>query len=366
MNVLSKLVVVALGFTSLMLGQANAEDSRFSDTLYTLSNNAEHNSVLVFNRNAEGYMEFSDEVDTEGQGTGGGLGNQGALAMSENQRYLFAVNAGSNDVSVFRMSPNSLELLDRAAVDGIGPVSVTVSHNLVYVVNAEDDSIFGFRFDHRHGKLHPLPASKMALSGTGTSPAQISFNPTGDVLVVTEKASNQVVTFALGENGLPVKRYVLDSAGQVPFGFAFGKRDQFFVSEAFGLDDGNGATVSSYQIQEDGSASLIDGAVAVNQMAACWLATTPNGRIAFTANTPAGTLSSFSIDSVGKLRLVETIAAKENAPRDMAISNSGKTLFTLNGGDNTIAVYKVMPSAKLQKIQTLDGLPAGFTGLVVR
>ena len=169
----------------------------------------------------------------------------------------------------------------------------------------------------------------------------------------------------MDDNGLPITRHELDSAGQVPFGFAFGKRDQFFVSEALGIG-GNGATVSAYQIHDNGTASLIDGAVAVNQMAACWLATTPNGRIAFTANTPAGTLSSFSIDSAGNMSLLETIAAEETAPRDMAISDSGKMLFTLNGGDNTIAVYRVMASGKLQKMQTIHNLPTGFTGLVVR
>lgn len=366
MNPFSKLLLTAFCLTALLSGQAYAKHGFFKDTVYTLSNDADHNAVLVFKRSGRNHMEAAGQFETGGQGTGGGLGNQGALALSKNERYLFAVNAGSNDVSVFRVWPFGLTLLDRAAVDGLEPVSVAVSHNRVYVVNAKDDSIFGFRFDPRHGKLHPMPESKYALSGDNTGPAQISFNPSGDTLVVTEKATNKISSFPLDENGLPITRHVLDSAGQVPFGFAFGKRDQFFVSEAVGVGDGNGATVSSYQIQDDGSVSLIDGAVAVNQMAACWLATTPNSRMAFTANTPAGTLSSFAIDRAGNLKLMETIAAEENAPRDMAISDNGKTLFTLNGGDNTIAVYRILHSGKLHKIDSIDNLPAGFTGLVAR
>lgn len=366
MKVLARLMFGVLCLVSLMSAPAYAKYGFFHERVFTLSNNADHNAVLVFKRGIRGQMQAAGEFDTGGQGTGGSLGNQGALALSKNQRYLFAVNPGSNDVSVFRVWPFGLTLLDKADVDGLQPVSIAVSHNRVYVVNAQDDSIFGFRFDPWHGKLYPLSGSKYDLSGSNTAPAQISFNPSGDTLVVTEKATNKISSFPLDQDGLPITRHVLDSAGQVPFGFAFGKRDQFFVSEAAGLGNGNGATVSSYQIEDDGSAGLIAGAVAVNQMAACWLVTTPNSRMAFTANTPAGTLSSFAIDSAGHLRLLETIAAHENAPRDMAISDNGKILFTLNGGDNTIAVYRVMRSGKLHKIQTIDGLPTGFTGLVAR
>ncbi|MGR9087908.1 MAG: lactonase family protein, partial [Gammaproteobacteria bacterium] len=294
-----------------------------------------------------------------------GLGNQGALALSKNERYLFAVNAGSDDLSVFRVSKFGLELLDRAQVSGDEPVSVTVDHNLVYVVNAGDDSIFGFRFDPRKGKLRPLPESYRALSATGTAPAQISFNPEGDTLAITEKATNKITTFALDDNGLPASRHTLDSAGTTPFGFSFGKRDRFFVSEAAG-GSANASTVSSYEILEDGAARLLDGAVAVGQTAACWLATVTNGRIAFTANTPADSISSFAIDRAGNLTLLENIAAQEDGPRDMAISDDGRTMYTLNGGSNTIGVYRVSAKGKLQKLQSIDRLPAGFTGLVVR
>jgi len=365
MNNKLKLTALGLCLASLISGHAYAK-GRHHETVYTLSNDVTENAVLAFKPDRQGHLRPVGHFATGGVGTGGGLGNQGALALSENARYLFAVNAGSDDVSVFRVSEQGLKLLDRADVVGDQPVSVTVDHNLVYVVNANDDSIFGFRFDLHAGKLQPLPESHHLLSGSGTAPAQISFNPEGNTLAVTEKATNKITTFSLNDEGLPVEQHSIDSAGNTPFGFAFGKRDQFFVSEANGLGNGAGATVSSYEILEDGSAKLIDGATAVNQTAACWLVTTPNGRIAFTANTPARTLSSFSIDSAGNMTLLETIAAEEANPRDMAMTNDGRTLFTLNGGDNTIGVYQVSHAGKLHKQQSIDNLPVGFTGLIVR
>lgn len=282
-----------------------------------------------------------------------------------NDRYLFAVNAGSNDVSVFRVKHDGLELIDRAAEDGLTPVSVSVAGNRVYVVNAGDDSIFGFRFDPAVGKLLPLPHAHEQLSTSGTGPAQISFDRSGEALVVTEKATNKITTFALNEDGTPAARHVIDSSGTTPFGFAFGKRDQFFVSEAQAGAVG-GATVSSYQLQDDGTASPIDGEVAVGQTAACWLATTPNGRIAFTADTPAGAVSSFSIDRDGHLSLLQTRAAEENRPTDLAVSDDGSVLYTLSGGDHSIGVYRIGNGGSLSKLDTVTELPPGVTGLIVR
>lgn len=373
MKTLFKLTFTAFAFASLIPGIGLADPDKLPkfggnppvETVYTLSNNADGNEVLAFHRHGNGQMEPAGRFATGGTGTGSGLGNQGALALSANARYLFAVNAGSNDLSVFRIDRDGLRLIDRAAEEGTTPVSVAVGPNRVYVVNSGDDSIFGFRFDHRTGKLRPLPESHQKLSGDGTAPAQISFDRGGDALVVTEKATNKITTFSLNEDGSPEARHSIDSAGSTPFGFAFGKRDQFFVSEAQGGAP-DGATVSSYQLLENGTAQLIDGAVAAGQTAACWLATTPTGRIAFTADTPANAISAFSIDAAGHLSLLHTRAAEENRPTDLAVSTDGRMLYTLSGGDHSIGVYRILKGGALQKLQSLGALPAGTTGLIVR
>ncbi len=373
MNKTLKLLVSSFCLASLVpaSGFADAENASSHarvdalETVYTLSNNATQNEVLAFRLDESGHMQPAGRYATGGTGTGSGLGNQGAMALSESGRYLFAINAGSNDVSVFRIKQGELQLVDRAAEEGVTPVSVTVDHNRVYVVNSGDDSIFGFQFDPPSGKLKPLQGSYQKLSGAGTAPAQISFDRDGNALVVTEKATNKITTYALGDNGIPQARHVIDSAGRTPFGFAFGKRDQFFVAEAQG-GAANGATASSYQLLEDGTARPIDGAVAVGQTAACWLATTPNGRIAFTADTPANAISSFTVTPDGHLKLWQTRAADENHPTDLAVSAYGRTLYTLSGGDHSIGVYRIGDAGTLQKQDSLAALPPGVTGLVVR
>ena len=362
MNNTIKSLAAAIALLSPLAGHAGP--ALYRETAYTLSNTA-INTVLAFRLNAAGNMQPAGSYATGGSGTGAGLGNQGALAFSENQRYLFAINAGSNDVSVFRVRDNGLELVDRAAEPGLTPVSLTVAHDRVYVVNAGDDSIFGYRFDARSGRLYPLEQSYRKLGDEASGPAQISFDRDGDALVVTEKAGNKIVSFTLDNRGLPDQKHSVASAGNTPFGFAFGKRNQFFVSEAQG-GAANGATVSAYRLDEDGSVQLLDGAVAVDQTAACWLATSPNGKLAFTANTPAGSIAAFAIGRHGELELLQARAAEESRPNDLAVSDDGRHLYTLSNGDHSIGVYRIGRSGELERLTRLTTLPAGVTGLVLR
>src|SRR5688572_14431568 len=76
--------------------------------VYVMSNSPGGNAILVFDRAAGGALTPAGSLATGGLGTGSGLGSQGALIVSDNGRWLFAVNAGSNSVSVFAVRPNGL------------------------------------------------------------------------------------------------------------------------------------------------------------------------------------------------------------------------------------------------------------------
>jgi hypothetical protein len=125
-----------------------------------------------------------------GTGTGGGLGSQGAVVFTRDGRFLLAVNAGSNDISSFRVRPQGLELLDRVASGGMRPISVTSARGVVYVLNAGGaGNISGFRINNA-GRLSPISGSAQSLSSAASGPAQIEFDERGTRLVVTEKATN--------------------------------------------------------------------------------------------------------------------------------------------------------------------------------
>src|SRR6266571_5582596 len=101
--------------------------------VYTLMNLTSGNAVAVFDRAADGTLTAAGTIATGGTGTGGGLGSQGAVALSDDGRRLFALNAGSNDVSVFSVGPTGLSLASQTASGGTLPISLTVHGNVLYV-----------------------------------------------------------------------------------------------------------------------------------------------------------------------------------------------------------------------------------------
>jgi 6-phosphogluconolactonase len=329
--------------------------------VYTLSNEATGNAVLVFPHAANGSLGTSRSYPTGGLGTGRGLGSQGALALSEDGVWLIVVNAGSNDVSVFRVTAGTLTLTDREPSGGSQPISVTVSRNLVYVLNAGGTgNISGLRLDPS-GRLTPITGSTRALSGDDVQPAQVSLAPGGRQLVVTEKATNRLDLFPVNELGVAGPPSFTSSAGGTPFGFAFGPRGLLFVSEAAGS-----GSASSYRLG-DGEARVITGALAANQGAPCWAAVTADGRFGYTGNG-AGSVTGFAIAPSGALRLLAdggATALLDGGVNDIALNRSSRYLYVLQvGGTPGIHAYRVDDQGRLDPVGAPGGLPASAQGLV--
>jgi 6-phosphogluconolactonase (cycloisomerase 2 family) len=342
-------------------GIAAAPAAAFSGTVgsvYTETNAASGNAILAYARSASGAISWSATYSTGGRGSGAGLGSQGAVTLSDNGQWLYAVNAGSNDVSVFAVDARGLTLTDRVASGGTQPISVTAGHDLVYVLNAGTNTISGF--SAMKGTLAPIGGSTRSL--LGAAPAEIQFSPSASVLVVTDKGTSTIETFVVtgGVAGAPTSHA---SAGSTPFGFAFGLRDQLFVSEAAGAPAGLSAA-SSYQLAADGSLTTVTASAPTTQAAACWLVVTGNGRYAFTANAASDSISSFAIDDDGRLTLVAAQAAHSTAAHttDMALSRNSQFLYALDGGTRTISAFRITSDGHLMRI---DGaaIPAGAAGL---
>src|SRR5437879_5005501 len=168
--------------------------------VYTLTNQVGGNAVAAFTRGADGRLASAGSVATGGTGTGASLGSQGAVSLSNDGRRLFAVNAGSNDVSVFAVSPTGLALASRTASGGTLPISLTVHGNVLYVLNAGGSgNISGFTLG-ASGDLTPIAGATLPLSGSTVGPADVQFSPDGSRLVVTEKNTNLLDVYAVDAN----------------------------------------------------------------------------------------------------------------------------------------------------------------------
>jgi 6-phosphogluconolactonase len=345
--------------------------------VFVLTNQVE-NTVAVFSRNARGMLSAAGEFSTGGagdpvpQGTDPAtdpLASQGALILSQSNQFLFAVNAGSNQISVLKVS-TGLTLVGVVDSGGVRPISLTLHGDLLYVLNeGGTPNITGFTVGD-DGTLTPLAGSTQPLIGdTAADPAQVGFDRDGTLLVVTEKAGNRLNTYTVDENGLPSAPIDNPSNGMTPFGFAFNNQDTLIVSEAFGGAP-NQSAASSYSASEDGILSVISGSVPNSQTASCWVVTTNNGKSAFVSNTASGTISSYQVGSGnGTLTLLNPIAADtgaNSAPIDMALNNSSRFLFVLLGGSQAVASYRVERDGSLTLIDTEGGLPLGAQGIAAK
>lgn len=347
---------------------AHANGGWNDGAVYTLSNDIGGNAVVVFNRTGDGSLDGRRSFSTGGNGTGGGLGNQGAIALSDSGQWLLAVNPGSDSISVFFNTGGYLFRTDVEPSGGLRPVSVTIEDDLVYVLNAGSDDVQGFRLTI-YGRLQPIAGSRRGLSAVGTAPAQVEFNRDGDLLAVTEKATNKILTFAVDGDGKLGPASVTDSPSPTPFGFAFGRRDTLLVSEAVGGAAG-ASTLSSYRIGADAKAVPVTTAVPSGQSAACWVTTTRDGRFAYVSNTASGNLSRYRISSGGAATLSAAVAAETGAgsgPTDMAMDRGSRFLYSLNPRNGTISAFRVRADGALQLVEHQpSGLGTFATGLVAR
>ena len=329
--------------------------------VYTVTNQVGSNAVAVFARGADGILTPAGTFATGGTGTGASLGSQGAVAVTDDGRFVLAVNAGSNDVSVFSTHAGGLSLRGRAPSGGVLPTSVTVSGTVVYVLNAGDvGNITGFRLGN-DGQLAPIAGSTRPLSGAATDPAQVSFSPDGRQLAVTEKATNLIDIYPVDQDGVAGARQSFASAGGTPFGFAFGTRGLLFVSEAAGA-----GSASSYVLPRGGDLRLVSGVVLTNQGAPCWVVVTADGRFGYTGNG-SGSVSGFTIRPDGSIKLFAdngATAVIAEGINDIALSKNSRYLYVLQtGGEQTIHAFQIQNDGRLTALGTVGVLPAGTRGL---
>jgi 6-phosphogluconolactonase (cycloisomerase 2 family) len=347
---------IAAAASLTLAGTASAAD------VYTLTNQPTGNAVAAFDRAPDGSLSPAGTYATGGIGTGAGLGSQGSLALSRPSRWLFAVNAGSDSISLFAVHRHGLELASTVPSGGVRPISLTSHGRVLYVLNAGSSTITGFRVGS--GTLTPIPGSTQPL-GTGSSgPAQISFSPSGRTLVVTEKTSSTIDTYRVGLDGRASAPVVSPAVGATPFGFDFDRNGNVLVSNASG-------SASSYALAASGALSVISGAVPTFQAAPCWLVTSVDGRFAYTANAGAGTLSGFAVGQNGSLSLLDPSGDSASFgagshPLDEAVSKDGQYLYDLVDGLHHIASFAIGADGSLAPTGISTSLPAGTIGLAAR
>jgi 6-phosphogluconolactonase (cycloisomerase 2 family) len=336
-----------------------------TETVFAMTNNADRNEIIAFSSSRDGQFYEAGRFETGGRGSGGTtdpLTSQGSLTFSTDHSLLFAVNAGSGTLSVFRVFHNQLALVDRVPTGGAEPAAVAQWGNLVYVLNeAGPGTVVGFHLS-LDGHLTRIPDASAFLTGTNVGGSSIAVSPSGRFLAVTERASDKIDIFPINANGSLGAIVTDSSVNPGTFAASFSLQGSLLVSETGPAGVANGSTITSYAVGSTGALTPITDALPTFGSANCWNAITPNGKFVYVSNAASATISGFAIGKTGTLTpLGNTVLASnpQGATNlDIAVSGDGKYLFTLNSGAGAIGVFSIQSDGSLTPAADISGIPA--------
>lgn len=390
---------VALGWTDKASAQPAAQ-APVEGAVFTLTNSAARNEVIAWRRGVDGTLSMPRHYDTGGKGSGtfenvdtmivlgSAAGQSSPVDLGGGSDLLFAANAGSDQISVFQVSPNgNLTLVEIAPSGGERPISLTVKNGLLYVLNSAGDltgagfclggapTISGFRVSMA-GRLTPIPDSTRSLSGGSNSGcAQISFNPAGTALIVTQLAADTIDTFTVDANGVASGPTVNQTTGTGPFGFTFDRGGRMLLSENFQAREGQGA-LTTYTVGANGTIMPAGQPLRIGETDPCWVVVTPDGRYAYVTSfgpvpivkvraetSRRGAVSSFRLSEDGSVTLVNAQAALTDVgAADIALSRDGRYLYALNSVTGTVSGWRVGDDGSLTLVTSVGGVPVNPFG----
>ncbi|MDW3652064.1 MAG: hypothetical protein R8P61_33630 [Bacteroidia bacterium] len=389
------------------------------------------NSIVAYGRNEDGSLSNIGTFQTGGDG-GDFDGGEGldplisayALTKSADNRFVFAVNAGSNTITSFLVNDDfSLSLADQQNSGGTGPNSLAYHNGVLYVSNIDADGIFNGEPDQEgnlygfqvadDGSLSPISSS---IRNLGTRPSAVQFSPDGNWLAVTSINSGSSALASGSEDEVVI--YQVNGDGTLSnaptgaatstlrnnaegrnlpsaIGFQIVGDNYLVVTEAREFrPDGTppaftalqSGSISTWQIQADGSLNAINLDVPSGNRAtesgrtACWIDFNEDEDVFFVSNAIEAGLAAFSFDA-GQVQLLDELAAEGTGAGtttdpseafgrtqgwiDLWISDDGRHLYQLYGLEGTIGVYGINGSS-LSFIEEITGdLPATNTQGIV-
>jgi 6-phosphogluconolactonase len=370
------LVAMAAGLT---LTASAAPD--VAGHVYVNDNTAGSNSIAGFERHSDGSLVSlaGSPFAAGGSGTGTIVGSQGALQLSEDGRYVLAVDAGSNQISVLRILPGGALIPvggGPVSSGGVEPVSIAVHGSLVYVANEGDkttgtgSNYTGFKLN-AGGHLTPISGSTFGLANSA-NPGDILFNSTGTNLIGVETGTTDASTFRIDSFVVGADGRITPAAGSPfpaqsagPFGSEFSPVNpaHLYVSNAH-AGAGNG-TVSAFDVASGGTLSSIGSSPFPDgQTAPCWVEISHDGVYLWTVNTASTTISTYRILADGSLSYVTSTAFKSGVgirPFDARLAPDGGTLYVVDAATANVSAFAVSGGLLTELAQSPFALPSGAT-----
>lgn len=376
-------VSLCIAGTAAADGERSAEDNwDRGGVVYAMTNAASGNQILVYVRDAIGRLRHVPGATASTRGSGGSvtaavdpLGSQGSLVYDETSQMLFAVNAGDNTVTAFDTGAVGFPLRVQVRVPSGGfiPVSLAVSGNILYVLNAGGTGTVTTFAIGNDGTLSQAGSLDLGLPPSATAPpfdqiaapGQVGVDALARHLIVTHAGGQEMLVVSLDDDGVPTGPLVSTrTPGAGPFSFGVTRYGTVLVAEAAS------ASVSAFD-PPSGTQPLVATASAIGtgQSATCWIVVHEDG-YAYVANTGSSTLSRYRYTRTGHLELEQAVAGSAGAaPTDLTLAHDGDFLYSLNAASGDISGFSIdRETGELTPVNTVGGLPAaaGIQGIASR
>ena len=370
--------LAAAGGLAAFAGPASAADlpgtaGAAPPAVFVQTDNPAGNQVIAFAQQPGGQLSQEQIVSTGGLGgieaatPAGGLVSQGSLTYDPGHHLLFAVNAGSDTISVLSVEGSRVRLDQVLSSGGEFPNSIAVHGNLVYVANAGGaGSVSGFRIFGQY--VVPIPGSARSLGLDDANPpnfhdgpGQVTFSPDGsELLVTTKEATNSIDVFQVGLSGyLSAAPVVTPDDSNGPFSFAFTPSGQLVVAEVAP------SALHTFAFGPHGTLTSLSASLPDGQQAQCWVIAADG--FYYVANAGSADLSEYTVAADGTPSLVAPVAAKTGAGSfDLTASADGKYLYAeAAAGGGTVFEFRINSDGSLSPIGSVPGLGAAVEGIAV-
>jgi 6-phosphogluconolactonase len=325
--------------------------------VYTSTNAVAGNAIVAYARMKDGSLSSVGSFATQGTGIGGAVDpliSQYAVILDAKHKYLYTVNAGSNDITVFRVNADaSLAFEQRIGSGGVRPVSLALGGGNLYVVNAGDATVATFSVAH-DGMLAAVEDGVKSFAAGSIGPTAIRVASGSRALIIANGAANTIHVIPLDQWGRPGDAIDVASSGVNPFGFDINPSGAMVISEA-----GSGS-VSSYKLRGLSSLDLVTSTLSTGGAAPCWVRMTPDGRFAYTTNAGSSTLSGFAVKGSGEITALSADGSTGTLPAgsiplDLDITTDGLFLYTLNAGTGAVGSFMIGQNGLLTAMPVTGG-----------
>ena len=307
---------------------------------------------------SEGIYTFNFDTNTADfklNGVTKDISNPSYIAVSKNNKFVYAVSEATNNSAVaafgFDGLKGKLTYLNKQATGSSGPCFVLADERHAFSANYGGGSISVFGIEP-NGALSPL---KQLVQHTGKSidpqkrqesahAHQVQFTPDKKYVVCTDLGEDQIYIYnynqAAKEQVLSLNNIAKTNPGTGPRHLTFSPNGKF----AYLAHEFNGSiTTYAYhngklnKIQETATtdkdfSGRVDGAD---------IHISPDGKFLYETNRgDANSISAFAVQANGKLIFVSRISTLGKGPRNFVIDPSGKYLLVGHQYTNNVVIFE--------------------------